>query len=71
MKGLDEIIKANEMEMKRYYEKEACKMLGDEMQGFLAEAVVEAIDEYEHQRITIGDLIVRLDKIIADLEKTL
>lgn len=65
MKGLDEIKMANEKEMEKYRQA-ACKKRDD-----LAVQVVRVIDEYTRQRVTIGDLLVRLDKLIADLEKTL
>lgn len=71
MKGLDEIIQANKDEMQRYYAKEACRMLGNDMQEFLAAAAVEAIANYEQHKVTIGELLIKLDKIIEELEKTL
>ena len=59
MKGLSEIKKANEDAVKHY------------KQDKLASEAVNLIEEYGHQKVTIGDLLHRLDVIIAEMEKTL
>lgn len=59
MRGLQEIIKMNEDAVKHH------------KQDKLASEAVNLIDEYGRQKVTIGDLLHRLDVIIEEMEKTL